>query len=123
MSADLRQALEARAKLITDRANQLLEQAQREHAPWLDAIEREASASKDPAARRRALLAVAAYRDRYGVTAPRPLGARPATHAQQRDRNRVSLMVADLRPSRHPDRRFGPQTVPSAGRRPPALSL
>jgi hypothetical protein len=122
MRADVRRSLKTRAKLFTDGAAQLAEQAQREHAPWLDAIGPEASGPWDKEARRKVVLAVAAYRDRYGVTGPKPLGGPPATKTQQRDRNRITLMITDLRRRTQPNPFFG-QSASSVGTRPPALSL
>jgi hypothetical protein len=123
LSADIRRSLTARAELITDRAAQLAEQARRERAPWLDAIGPEASGPWGKEARRKVVVAVAAYRDRYGVTGPKPLGGSPTTKAQQRDRRRVSLMISDLRRRTQPAQFFEQQAGLAASYRPPSSGL
>jgi hypothetical protein len=60
MRADMRQSPRTRAKLITDRAAQLAEEARREHAPWLDAIYPQAPGPWHKEARRKVVRAVAA---------------------------------------------------------------
>ncbi|MDR1441406.1 MAG: relaxase domain-containing protein [Bifidobacteriaceae bacterium] len=123
MSVDMAQALETRAKLITDRAIQLVERAQREHSPWLEAIGRAPAGSREAAAWHRTVLAVAAYRDRYGVTDPKPLGHHPTNQAQQRDRNRVNRLIAALHPEQPGGQPFAYQTPPPVRSQRPSLSM
>ncbi|TFC31357.1 TrwC relaxase [Cryobacterium sp. TMT1-3] len=88
MDAAMHQALAERADLIESRAAAVLDQALLAGEPWTRAL--------GPAPRGAAAVAwhqngcaVAAYRDRYGITGVRPLGAVPDSTAQKLDADRA----------------------------------
>ena len=93
---DMRQALDERRDLITQRADAVLGKAIAESEQWI------ASLGEAPAAgpgRERWLLAaltIAAYRDRYSVTTPSPLGLRPEATAQRIDHARAETAFNDM---------------------------
>ena len=74
MAAEMRQALDERADLIETRAEAVLDAAIQDHQPWVDAL---GPIPKDPSTQRlwkQHAKVVAAYRDRYRVTARHPIG-------------------------------------------------
>jgi hypothetical protein len=84
-------AIEEREQALIERAAELLRRALANREPWLAAL---GPRLADPLGADRwdeAALAVAAYRDRYQVTGPEPLG-RPDSVAQRRDANRIAGM-------------------------------
>ncbi|WP_233198420.1 MobF family relaxase [Cryobacterium sp. Y50] len=97
MDAAMHQALAERADLIELRAAAVLDQALLAGEPWtraLGAVPRGSAA----AAWRQNGCTVAAYRDRYGITGARPLGATPESTAQKLDAARAhATLVAAQR--------------------------
>ena len=93
---DMRQALDERRDLIDQRADAVLAKAVADGAQWI------ASLGYAPAAgpgRERWLVAartIAAYRDRYSVTAPSPLGLRPESTAQRIDHARAGAALNEI---------------------------
>ncbi|WP_341358683.1 MobF family relaxase [Georgenia sp. M64] len=89
LPADAARALAERRELIETRARGLAEAAVRDRAPWVCRIgERPAGGGRE---RWLAELAVvAAYRDRYTITGPAPLGPSTQTLAQERDRRHAA---------------------------------
>ncbi|WP_422936716.1 MobF family relaxase [Sinomonas sp. P47F7] len=83
MSPEMRQALHERRDLIEARADALLDQALNDRASWTAALGTPPQDERTTMNWRRLARTVAAYRDRYGITAPTPLGA-PAEKAAQR---------------------------------------
>jgi conjugative relaxase-like TrwC/TraI family protein len=90
-------AIEEREQALLDRATELLQRATAGRGPWLAAL---GPRPTDPRRSRlwdQAALATAAYRDRYQVTGPEPLG-RPDGIAQRRDANRIAGMSRSSAP-------------------------
>lgn len=83
MSEDMRQALEERRDLIEQRSVALVDAALTSHEPWIVVMgERQRDPQKAEAWRQQVCV-VAAYRDRYSITADTALGA-PAENVAQR---------------------------------------
>lgn len=97
MARDMADALRERAHLIEDRALALAESAVDIDERWL---KRFGPPPDDDAERQRWLrevATVAAYRDRYGITARTVLGEEPATEVQRRDAGRAEQAVRRAR--------------------------
>ncbi|WP_447924965.1 MobF family relaxase [Georgenia muralis] len=90
MPADAARALGGRRQLIETRARTLAEAAVRDRAPWVSRAGERPAGAVDRERCLAELAVVAAYRDRYAITAPTPLGASPQTLAQERDRRRAA---------------------------------
>jgi conjugative relaxase-like TrwC/TraI family protein len=89
MAPDMRQALDERRNLIEQRAAALAEEAIRTKAPWVRRLGDLPQDRRDRALWQRAVMTIAAYRDRYGVESPTPLGPEPTTDIQSLDRARA----------------------------------
>ncbi|WP_150463014.1 MobF family relaxase [Nesterenkonia ebinurensis] len=89
MSADMRQGLEERRKLIEDRTDAVLDTARQENAAWTKPLGTPPRNQRQAAAWRRHARTVAAYRDRYGITDDTPLGPAPETTVQKIDAARA----------------------------------
>lgn len=91
MAPDMRHALDERRDLIEQRARALAETAIQKRDPWVKRL------GDPPVTDRthwtRAVVIIAAYRDRYGITAPLPLDSEPATDIQRLDRARASAAL------------------------------
>jgi len=94
MSAALHQALVERANLIESRSAAVLDQALLAGEPWTRALGPEPRGSAGAAWRQNG-CAVAAYRDRYGITGARPLGAAPESTAQRLDAARARAALEE----------------------------
>jgi conjugative relaxase-like TrwC/TraI family protein len=97
MARDMAVALRERAHLIEDRALALAESAVDIDERWLKRL---GPAPDDDAEWQRwlrAVATVAAYRDRYGISARAALGEDPATEAQRRDAARAEQAVRRAR--------------------------
>ncbi|MFE5309538.1 MobF family relaxase [Isoptericola sp. NPDC056605] len=93
---DVAQGLAVRRSLIEARARALAEAAVGDHAPWVRAV-----GSRPQSVRERDrwlvdLSIVAAYRDRYDIAGPEPLGTRTASLVQDRDRRRAAVVLQRL---------------------------
>lgn len=88
LPADAARALAERRELIETRARTLTEAAVREQAPWLSRTGERPLGAGDRERWLDELAVVAAYRDRYGITGPAPLGTSTQTLVQERDRRR-----------------------------------
>ncbi len=75
MSNEMRQALEERRDLIESRADAALDTALADGVPWVVGLGAAPSDPRSAGAWRRSARVVAAYRDRYQVTADTSLGA------------------------------------------------
>jgi conjugative relaxase-like TrwC/TraI family protein len=100
---DLQQALTERAALIEQRAEALVSRAIASHEPWIAHL---GPPPGDPAQRllwERAASAVAAYRDRHGVTDPtNPIGqAHGGGQWTRRADRRRAVAIADARRASH----------------------
>ena len=94
---DMRQALDERRDLITQRANAVLDKAVTDGATWIVSLG-EAPASGSGRERwLQAARTIAAYRDRYSVATPSPLGLRPEATAQRIDHFRAGVALDEIR--------------------------
>ncbi|MGV1005701.1 MAG: MobF family relaxase [Candidatus Nanopelagicales bacterium] len=113
MTSEMHLALQERRDLIETRAYELAERAVTERAPWLRKL---GQSPADTRERRRWLqhvATVAAYRDRYGITADSMLGPQPQNEAQRNDANRAR---AAAERASQTARSASPQTTRSASR-------
>ncbi|MBO1902493.1 relaxase domain-containing protein [Leucobacter weissii] len=83
--SEMRQALTERRDLIEARANALLDTALTEKHEWIMKLGVQPKQARAAQAWRNAARTVAAYRDRYGVTGPAPLGAPAEAETQKLD--------------------------------------
>lgn len=93
MNPEHRRALDERSTLIEHRATALVERAINERAPWIQAIGQRPEGSETSNAWRDEIRVIAAYRDRYDITGPRPLGATPESVSQRADRDRAAVAL------------------------------
>ncbi|WP_245951269.1 MobF family relaxase [Phytoactinopolyspora halophila] len=84
MDASARQALDERHRIIERRAHTLARAAMKERAGWVRQLGNEPREPRRRAAWHRAVVALAAYRDRYGITDAHLLGAATATSEPSR---------------------------------------
>ncbi|MDR1187446.1 MAG: hypothetical protein LBK95_08320, partial [Bifidobacteriaceae bacterium] len=96
VSPAMREALDQRKTALEARANEMLRRAAAGREPWLTALGPRPRDHRLARRWDRAALAAAAYRDRYEITGPEPLGT-PATLAQTRDAARVRGLVEGAR--------------------------
>lgn len=96
MNLDMRQALAERRQLIETRAEAVLDTALQTHEPWTTALGTMPDGERARQQWRRSTLVVAAYRDRYQITDPAPLGASPESTAQKIDRARAETALRTL---------------------------
>ena len=92
MAPDMRQALDERRDLIEQHARTLAEEAVRTQAPWTKALGPMPTDRSDRARWAQAAVTVAAYRDRYAITGPKPLG-NATTDTQRLDRARAEAAL------------------------------
>jgi len=93
MTTDMRRALAERRDLIEARATAILDTALRDSEPWIGSLGAEPKDERTAAVWRRAGQTVAAYRDRYQITGPSPLGAPPETEVQKIDAARAKIAI------------------------------
>ncbi len=105
MSPDMRDALTQRRTLIEARAADVLDTALHDHEPWTTHLGRTPADTRGAARWRRHAITVAAYRDRYRITTPAPLGATPRNTAQKIDAARAAAALDAAqhfsKPTRH----------------------
>lgn len=95
MPGDVREALAERARLIEERATTLAKTAIRNRAGWVQRLGYGPTLyGHGPVPR--ALVAVAAYRDKYGINDHETLGPRPSEPRQARERNAVYATVRQV---------------------------
>ena len=111
-------ALAERRALIETRTDALLDTALTEKHEWITELGLQPKQARAAHAWRNAARAIAAYRDRYGIAGPTPLGVPAETEAQKLDaaRARTALDRAkNLAQAEQPDqerpRRMGAQRV------------
>ena len=97
MAPDMRAALDGRRHLIEDRARNLAEEAIRINAPWAKRLGPRPQDRADRARWGRAVVTIAAYRDRYGITWPKTLGGEATTDGQHLDRARADAAFRGTR--------------------------
>lgn len=112
MSGEFRQALTERRDLIDARADALLDTALTEQQGWAKALGAPPKDAKTAATWRRLARTVAAYRDRYGITDPTPLGSPAENDTQKIDAARARAALDRARdlargPGEEPQRRPG----------------
>jgi conjugative relaxase-like TrwC/TraI family protein len=97
LSQDMADALRERAHLIEDRATALAQSAVDTDARWLKRVGPAPESDGDRQRWMREVASVAAYRDRYGITARTALGKEPTTVAQRRDAGRAEQAIRRAR--------------------------
>jgi hypothetical protein len=117
MTADMRQALTERRDLIVQRATAILDTALAEREPWTGALGPIPTDERAAGAWRHAARTVAAYRDRYHITSPQPLGPAPADEAERLDAARARAALDRAQRLANPQAR-----QPEPARRAPARS-
>ena len=106
MTPDMQQAMTERRHLIETRAEAVLDTALHTHEPWVTALGPIPASGRDRQQWRRRAVVVAAYRDRYQITDPAPLGAQPNGTAQKIDCARAETALRTLtRPTIEDERR------------------
>ena len=116
--SEMRQALTERRDLIGTRADALLDIALTEKHGWITKLGVQPKQARAAQAWRNAARTIAAYRDRYGVTGPAPLGVPAETETQKLDAARAPTALdraQNLAQAEQPDqehaRRNAPQHV------------
>ena len=104
MSGEMRQALTERQGLIEARASALLDMALGDGKSWAAGLGGPPKDARVAAAWRRHLLTVAAYRDRYSITDPAPLGAPAESDAQKIDAARAQIALEGVKRLAHTGR-------------------
>ncbi len=106
MTPDMQQALTERRHLIETRAEAVLDTALQTQEPWAMALGPIPAGGRERQQWRRRALVVAAYRDRYQISDPAPLGAQPEGTTQKIDRARAETALRTLtRPTLQDERR------------------
>ena len=118
MPADMHRTLTELQDLIEQRAAVLASQAVREGQPW---VRRLGPPPTDPprrAAWEQQIRTITAYRDRYGITGPDPLGHAPSGQGQRLDRQRADAAArrAQATVGDEARRRNGPEQQIDSGR-------
>jgi hypothetical protein len=93
MSSDMQRALTDRRDLIETRAEAVIRTALAEHQSWTEHLGPPPANPAGNATWRRMARTVAAYRDRYAITAPAPLGPSAEGAAQRIDASRARSAV------------------------------
>lgn len=106
MTPDMQQALTERRRLIETRAEAVLDTALHTQEPWVTALGPMPAGGRERQQWRRRALVVAAYRDRYQITDPAPLGTQAEGTVQKIDRARAETALRTLtRPTIEDERR------------------
>ena len=113
MADDMRQALDERRELIAARADAVLRSALTDAEPWTADLGKAPRGEKPKAAWWRPARTVAAYRDRYGITGPAPLGAPAEAETQKIDVARARAAL---------DRTRSLEREPNSARQSPATT-
>jgi conjugative relaxase-like TrwC/TraI family protein len=96
MSAEMQTALSERRDLIEQRADAILDRAVSENQDWAGGLGEPPAEPRAAATWRRQAQTVAAYRDRYGITATTPLGPAADSDAQKIDAARAAAALVRL---------------------------
>ncbi|MDR1238309.1 MAG: conjugal transfer protein, partial [Propionibacteriaceae bacterium] len=113
MAEDMRVALDQRADRMRERAEAIVRRAVAQSAPWLAAL---GSRPADPAAAAR--WQQAAYRDRWNITSPEPLGTDQPSAIQKADAARVHALAVQVSQRRQTPATAAPMPLAQSG---PAL--
>lgn len=89
MPSEMRQALTERRDLMETRTDALLDTALTEKHEWITKLGVQPKHARAAQAWRNAARTIAAYRDRYGITGPAPLGAAAEVETQKLDAARA----------------------------------
>lgn len=89
----MQRALVERRELIEARADAVLSAAIADSAPWIAVLAAEPDDQRGSNLWRRAARVIAAYRDKYGVTAATPLAPTLAATTQKVDRARAEAAL------------------------------
>ncbi|AZH79006.1 conjugal transfer protein [Microbacterium sp. Y-01] len=118
MPSEMRQALAERRDLIETRTDALLDTALTDKHEWIIRLGVQPKQARAAQVWRNAALTIAAYRDRYGITGPAPLGAPAEVETQKIDaaRARAALdraqnLAQAEQPEQERARRTGQQRV------------
>ena len=96
MSDDMRQALDERRDLIEQRADAVLDEAIADNASWAVQLDGPPAGAARQEKWHLSARTVAAYRDRYAVSASGALGAQPKTTAQLIDHARAEVALNEI---------------------------
>ena len=113
MPSEMRQALTERRDLIEARADALLDTALTEKHEWITKLGTPPKTARAAQAWRNAARTIAAYRDRYGITGPAPLGAPAEAETQKIDVARARAAL---------DRTRSLEREPNSARQSPATT-
>ncbi|QAV69231.1 conjugal transfer protein [Salinibacterium sp. UTAS2018] len=94
---DMRKALDERHGLITQRADTVLDKDIADGVQWIAQLGEPPAAASRREGWRLAARTIAAYRDRYSVATPSPLGLRPEATAQRIDHSRAEAALNEIR--------------------------
>lgn len=108
MSQDMQAALEERRRLIEDRADAVLDTGLAENEPWIGRLGSVPQDVRGLKLWRAQARVIAAYRDRYAITEPTPLGTAPGSTAQKIDRARAAAALSQLTQRTTEDQRQHP---------------
>ncbi|WP_423794344.1 ATP-dependent DNA helicase [Micrococcus terreus] len=118
VSGEFRQALSERRDLIESRTEALLNAALTEGDGWTKSLGPPPKDAKTAATWRRHARTVAAYRDRYGITDPTPLGVPAEDDAQKIDQARAAAALRAITQAKQvpePERRPARQAARGLG--------
>ncbi|MFT4011715.1 MAG: TrwC relaxase, partial [Nocardioidaceae bacterium] len=94
LAAEMCAALDERRDLIETRALELAEKAVADRAPWLVKVGQPPTDTRERRRWLQQVATIAAYRDRYGITAGSMFGPRAENEAQRNDANRARSAAA-----------------------------
>jgi hypothetical protein len=119
MTPDMRQALTERRDLIEQRAAVILHTALQDGETWTHALGPIPADERAAVTWRHAARTVAAYRDRYHITGPQPLGASATDEAQRIDAARARAALDRAHRLASPANTYNPdphrRSAPSRG--------
>ncbi|WP_372461860.1 MobF family relaxase [Antribacter soli] len=98
---DAREALNARAAVIEQRAHNLATRALQDRDAWTRHLPPRPAGGTADHEWKGAVLAVAAYRDKYAITRDTPLGDAPTSLAQRDDARRLNARLHAVQNARH----------------------
>ena len=93
MAPDMRAALAERRDLIEQRTRSVAVEAIRIKAPWVRSLGEAPSDRHERTRWEQAVVTIAAYRDRYGITSPKPVGGEVSSDIQRLDRARAEVAL------------------------------
>lgn len=110
----LQAAVDHAAQAISQRASELVDTAITNNDPWIRAIGDQPADLAGRGRWRQAIETVAAYRDRWNVTAEQPLGSGPVSdRTRQRDHRRARTALDQLAVAHHTTPIEAPETEPA----------